>query len=354
MASFITWLLLGASAGLAALAIGVSTWKWHRAKKSTHRHQIEAAFRPRLVELLAEEDAELDELASAATQKGDVGSTVDDMAISLMSKLRGEDRRILRDLLVQRNAFVRAQNRTRSFVAARRARAVELLGDGDVHAATPEVTWLLDDRSIEVRKAAARALGKLGAPESVPVLMSALKRGRVPTSVVGMAILHIGMAATDELSTSLLADDPKERRMAADCLGSLGIFEAVSAIARLVGQETNNDVSRAAIRALGRLGSPAGIEALTGLGPDTAAEVRAEAATALGWIGGDDAIAGLDVALGDSEPIVIRAATGSLRLLGRPGTDRLEALALTEGKAGAFAREALDLTRMRTAEGRAA
>ncbi|MCP4223661.1 MAG: HEAT repeat domain-containing protein, partial [Actinomycetia bacterium] len=101
-------------------------------------------------------------------------------------------------------------------------------------------------------------------------------------------------------------------------------------------------------------GSPTGIGALTGLGPDTAAEVRAEAATALGWIGGDVAIAGLDVALGDSEPIVIRAAAESLRRLGRPGLDRLQALASTDGKAGAFAREALDLTRVRTVEGRAA
>lgn len=354
MAPFITWLLLAASTGLAVLAIGVSARKWYRVKKSTRRHQIEAAFRPRLIELLAEESAELDELATTTTQKGDVGLAVDDLAIGMMSKLRGEDRRILRDLLVERGAFVRARNRTRSVIAARRARAVELLGDGEVHAAMPEVTRLLDDRNVEVRKAAARALGKLGVPESVPVLMRALKRGRVPTSVVGMAILHIGLAATDDLSASLLADEPIERRTAVDCLGSLGALQAVSAVARLIDQETNDDVSRAAIRALGRIGSPTGMEALTGLGPDTSAEVRAEAATALGWIGGDAAVAGLEVALGDSDPVVIRAATGSLRRLGRPGVDMLQALASSDGQAGAFAREALDLTRARTAEGTAA
>ncbi|MCP5026751.1 MAG: HEAT repeat domain-containing protein [Actinomycetia bacterium] len=355
MAHLIAWLLVAATAATTLLAVAVSAEKWRRTRSEGRRRRVEADFRPQLIEWLASEGAQGDGLIDNRSRSDGVASAIDDLAIGMMSKLRGEDRRLLRDLLERRNAFVRAIAETRSIFAVRRARAVELLGDGEVRAALPEMTRLLDDRSLEVRKAAARALGKLGEPISVTVLIRALAQRQVPASVVGMAILHIGMSASDPLGASLSAPEPRERALAADCLGALGALGAVPGLVQLVGREADPGVLRPAIRALGRIGSPDGIAVLTSvLGSAVDPEVRAEAVAALGWIGGDAARSGVEGALGDGKALVLRAATKSLRRLGPAGVERLREVAATDGPQGAFAREALDASAVELSARRAA
>ena len=325
------------------LVLSVSARKALRVKRMARRREIEAQFRPHLIAMLSEEHPDLDEIARAVSTVGDAGRAADDLASGLMSKLRGTDRRVLRELLERRGAFERARHQTSSRIAGRRARAVEMLGDGEVQNAVPEMARLLEDRNLEVRKAAARAIGKLGAPGAVGVLMNAFNTRRIPLSVIGMAILHIGPTTSDNLRASLSAEHPNERLLAAECLGVFGVLEAVSDLMVLVEVETRPRVSTAAIRALGRIGSPTAIECLTcAMKTGVQAEVRAEAAIALGRIGGDSVLVELEAAVHDEGSTVICAATQSLRMAGTAGIERLQAISSFEGAAGAFAREALD------------
>jgi len=219
------------------------------------------------------------------------------------------------------------------------------LGDCKIHAALPDLTNLLSDRNNEVRKAAARAIGKFGDPSSIPGLMAALTADQVPLSVVGMAIVHIGPSGNDALRSSLTAEHPQERLLAADCLGMSGALDALPELIALVEREQTPEVLQTALRALGRIGSPSAIQQLVvTLTRDVGPSVRAEAATALGRIGSDDALAALGSAALDREPSVIRAATESLTRLREPGIERLRVLSQSGGQVGAFAREALDTT----------
>ncbi|MBS7250415.1 MAG: HEAT repeat domain-containing protein [Candidatus Freyarchaeota archaeon] len=176
----------------------------------------------------------------------------------------------------------------------------------------------LNDSDPEVRIAAAQALANIGGPEAAEALAKAL--GDSDESVraeVFQALIRIGEKAVEALVRELKSNSPQVRRGSAEALDALGWTPSGEMKAYyLVVKERFSEVVELGAEALKTL-----ILALK----DPESRIRAEAAKALGKIGGDEALKGLIGALEDSEPTVRTAVVQALALIKRP--EAMEALA---------------------------
>jgi HEAT repeat protein len=115
----------------------------------------------------------------------------------------------------------------------------------------------LSDPQPEVREAAAEALGRTGAFESVPALIALLNDSerRVRWAAAG-ALGQIGSAdAVPALVQALEEKDAGLREVAAQALGEIGSAQAVEALLLRLG-DSSGHVRLMAIEALGQIGSP--------------------------------------------------------------------------------------------------
>jgi HEAT repeat protein len=118
----------------------------------------------------------------------------------------------------------------------------------------------------------------------------------------------------------LKAGDSATRREAAQKLGELGNPRAVAALAEALGDRSWEDRWAAAV-ALGKLRNGRGVAALgTALDSDESADVRCNAAWALGRIGGKVAAEHLLAALDDQDESVRRVVVEALAAVGKGDT----------------------------------
>lgn len=160
----------------------------------------------------------------------------------------------------------------------------------------PLVAALRDrQRDVLIRAAAAWALGTLGEPEVLEVLVERVKDGTEASRV---------------------------RSHAAYGLGDLGDRRAVAPLMEVLNQEADEDVRRSAVVALGQLADRRAVELLINiLETDRQSDVRQRAAKSLGLIGDERAI----------RPLVEAVARDALQLeaaeaLGQFGAPALHAL----------------------------
>jgi HEAT repeats len=222
--------------------------------------------------------------------------------------------------------------------AWRRATAAFTLGDMCARRAAPELLVALGDRVRDVRMAAARSLGRLGAVEAIEPLIASSLSGGVPRDVGGLALLDLGPTAVPHLVTLSGNVEPAIRSDAIELIGLLGgagheepLLDHMSDAAAAV--------RAASATALGRLGAGEARDALVHALEDRVPAVRAAAADALGQIGGRRAAdALLPVARADAfEP-----ARAAARALARIDPQRV-VQAASEPGAGPHLREAADL-----------
>jgi hypothetical protein len=222
----------------------------------------------------------------------------------------------------------------------RQAEAARALGLVRAEGALKPLLERLDDPHEEVRAAAVEALGHLGDPGCVPALLRALpdatrhQRARVVEAIraLGPSVAHALVAHArvhpDDLAT--VAE-------------LLGFTNATSAADDLLAWSNHQDsrVRAAALQAIGSLGldDRAYYYTLRALG-DTAEEVRAMAARALGRSRRRDAAPYLAQHLGDEWLVAAHAAT-ALRMLGPAGERELIARQEAPGLAGVLARQML-------------
>lgn len=153
-----------------------------------------------------------------------------------------------------------------------RAKAARRLGVLRSQAALPVLTEMLNDTtafsSPDIRQACATALGTIGDPGAVPALNEALRLG---TQQAIAALQAIGTAEAVGVLASVLQDFsrgktsiPADARdaMARTIAHSLGTLDDPSAVPALTTAMRHG--TRPAISALGRIGTPAAIDALTG------------------------------------------------------------------------------------------
>lgn len=315
--------------GLVCAAIARKAFRQYTGRR---RAELERTVRGRLLELVADDGP-----PPARPRARRAARCEARMAWELLQKLRGDARRPLTDLLEQRGELAAARRRTRRPGGVGRAHAAALLGDAGHVAAVPDLIALLSDRDPEVRRAAVRSLGKLGAPEAVPHLLAALHaRNACSATVIAEALMEIGVAAHRELQAGLASDMPAQREVAAMVLGLTGALAATDALTDLLARDPHPDVRRRAAEALGRLGLPAPVPVLIeSLTAARASPEREAAALALGRIGDPRAGPALALALDDPEPdVAVQAALG-LVLLDERGR-------LTARSDSPHAREALE------------
>lgn len=222
--------------------------------------------------------------------------------------------------------------------AWRRATAAFTLGDMCARRVVPELVAALDDRVRDVRMAAARSLGRLGAVEAIEPLIASTISGGVPRDVGGLALLDLGPPAVPRLVELSSSTEPAIRSGAIELIGLLG--EAGNAEPLLDHlRDPAAGVRTASATALGRLGAGEARDALVRALDDRVPDVRAAAARALGQTGGQRAA---DALLPVARSDVFEPARAAAQALARIDPRRVVEAAV-EPEAGPHLREAADL-----------
>ena len=292
---------------LTLVIIGLSTASalrrgWRLVAARRHESTLDAV-RPHVLERLAIADPEAGLVLDRALLRGRSDErSVEELVGGLLPKLRGEDRRTLaRDL--ERTGALRAGPTPHVLTATTGARrAATLVGAAQWRRALPELVWLLRDADVEVRGVAARAIGRMGAAEAVPYLLGALEAPRrsISTSVVGIALLHLGPASAPALVGGLGAAPAATRSLVAEILGLMGAQDAVDHLCRQLIGDSETEPRTAAAHALGRIGSPDAFDGLVAaLSRQEAPALRIAAALALGRIGDPAAVDELSLMMAD-------------------------------------------------------
>jgi HEAT repeat protein len=161
------------------------------------------------------------------------------------------------------------------------------------------------------------------------------------------ALARGGRSGSEHLAEAF--DDPgvgqTARAVAAETLGLIAALGATDALCSAAASpETDPNTRIAAIRALGRIGSPGALPVLLACLDEPDLPVRTAAAHALGAMGSPGAVTALAHLL-DGPHGLARNAAASLAGLGEPGRKALELAAGTPG-ASAQAAAALAATRL--------
>jgi HEAT repeat protein len=201
---------------------------------------------------------------------------------------------------------------------------------------------LLRDRSVEVRSAAVRALGRIGDGSDVPRLLACLEGETVPFTTVADALIELGAPAIPGARDGLRSPNVVIRAASSEVLGIVGAVDAAEDLLAHLHPVEDDEVRIRCSRALGRIGTPRAVGPLARLiSPSEPASVRAIAAQALGRVGGQAAAVALGPALDDQVHTVARNASAALIACGGPGRLVLRARAARPGRGAAYAQEAL-------------
>lgn len=156
---------------------------------------------------------------------------------------------------------------------------------------------LLQDKSEFVRREAAYALGESRSPSAVSALTNILTGDKEMTvrSAAATALGEIGDEAAVPTLVQVLAGQPGKKKQAKG--------------------EPNDFVKRSAAQSLGKIRSRAGVAVLitTVANETNDADLRREAATALGMIGDATAVPTLQTAFTSSDPYLSEAARAALK-----------------------------------------
>ena len=176
----------------------------------------------------------------------------------------------------------------RSRRAWQRGEAAFALGDVGPLRVAPALVDVLDDPDRDVRAAAARSLGRLGAVEAIEPLVRASAGGLLPRDVADVALLDIGPPAIERLAVLTRHADSEVRTSAVHLIGIIGAATDIGPVAdHLVDPAAS--VRAASASALGRLGAGEARDALIVALGDRVPDVRTAAARALGQLGGQHA-----------------------------------------------------------------
>lgn len=182
-------------------------------------------------------------------------------------------------------------------------------------AARHVATVLRADDDAGVRFQAAQALAKFADPTTVPDLLFALREDDLWVRVAATeGLIRIGSASVEGLLTALNHQNRAVRRASAKALGKIGDDRAVTGL-RAALLDSDMDVRRFAAQAIGRIGSEETVDALSDALRDDSDKVRKAAAGALVAIG-QPSIPALLEALDDPEPRVAIIAVVALREIG--------------------------------------
>jgi HEAT repeat protein len=195
-------------------------------------------------------------------------------------------------------------------------------------AAVPARVAALGDPSGAVRGAVVAALAVVGGTGTAAAVARVLGSEDPPTrNAACQALYHIGLAAVGPLSDAVAAGPRDVRLFALDVLALIAGHGAGAVIAAAA-RDPDPNVAAAAVTALGNVGGPEVVPALTAALADDP-WVRCAVATSLGRIGGAEATAALAGLLADADETVAYTAAQALGACGR--ADAVAPLAVAAG-----------------------
>ena len=347
-------LILAGCIGLLGILIVTSRvlrqWREHR------RAALNALARTWLLELATGDDARV-----AAAQRRVAAldrrewRALEPTVVSLLAKVKGELRCSLVSLFDERGTTAHALHGLASggrFRQVRRARFAALLGSLGNHDAWAPLCAALEDRSLAVRIAAARALGQIGVAGAARPLLGKLAGGRrVPSDIVAYALIQLGPGAQRDLVQAVSHQEPLVRAVAVEILGRTGAVSAAQALVAVLRADRSEEVRIRAARAIGRLGMLAGVAPLLAIiDASEPTALRVAATAALGDLGAGTATPRLERLLHDPAYHVAHNAAGSLLRLGPAGEAALtRAVTGGEIQAAAHAMEVLAIASVEAA-----
>lgn len=211
-----------------------------------------------------------------------------------------------------------------------------------------------DEDETNVKMACAQALGMIRDPKAIPSLIQALEDVNQWSSVkVAEMLVHFGERALPELLKALQNDSNTNQRIWAAQI--LGAIENTAAVPMLIQRLRDRDanVRIATVEALGRMKSPLAVHSIIDLLlRDPVAEVRSQAATALGNIADEAALTPLINALNDPEYWTRVRAVEALERLGADHTPHLTKLLMFDPRQEVRRRAAQALERLGVLEGK--
>ena len=256
-------------------------------------------------ELLREvDDASIE---AAATSLGHFdAATVERTLDAMLNDVEPNRHAIASKLAVRLGVVERYVDRARTASSwAERAHAVQILGNLALPACVPTLGAVLRDRyeDASIRASAGEALAKIKDPDAVPALIQEMREvDEHATPLLAEAVVRFGKMATSA-ALGLLSDqdNPAVRVWAARILGSIGDSAAIEPlISRL--RDRQELLRAAAANALGSFGDRRALQPLMQVMlRDPAPQVRAQAATAVGQIAGDQAASILVAAFSDPD-----------------------------------------------------
>jgi HEAT repeat protein len=197
--------------------------------------------------------------------------------------------------------------------ARRRERCARLAGALRLEAAVPWLGMQLNAVDRAVRRAAARALGRIGGARSAELLLGALRTRRLPPSRL---IIELSRAAPDLFIESCLLSPQNTavRAQLAAAAGLRGRRSGVHPLRRLVVEGTERERSTAC-RGLGLIGDPEAGPELSSALTHRSWRVRKAATRAFGVIGDRSRLPELNERLYDPNPSTRYAAARAMRLV---------------------------------------
>lgn len=205
-----------------------------------------------------------------------------------------------------------------------------------------------DEDETNVKMACAQALGMIKDPKAIPSLIQALEDVNQWSSVkVAEMLVHFGERAVPELLKALQNDTNTNQRIWGAQI--LGAIESTAAVPLLIQRLRDRDanVRIATVEALGRMKSPLAVHSIIDLLlRDPVAEVRSQAATALGNIADEAALTPLINALNDPEYWTRVRAVEALERLGADHTPHLTKLLMFDPRQEVRRRAAQALERL--------
>jgi HEAT repeat protein len=197
-----------------------------------------------------------------------------------------------------------------------RIAAVKQIGDGQHTSALPHLAETLrEDIDAGVRYQAALTLAKFADPATTNDLLNALREDDLWVRVaVTDALIRIGQPSVTGLIEALRDENHAVRRAAAKALGKIGAGVAAKSLQGAL-LDVDTDVRRFAAEALGRIGDEGSINVLAEALRDEHERVRQAAAGALVKIG-EPSIPVLLEATNDPDTSVTITAVFSLKELG--------------------------------------
>jgi len=208
----------------------------------------------------------------------------------------------------------------------------------------PTLTRLLEDPQPEVRRVAIRSLGRIGSADAAEPLLHSVS-GDPPTSSMDVSAALVLLAPDATAVLARIARESTsdvERAVAAEVLGLRGAVVSAPTLITMLQDSNSPEVQIRAARALGRIGDPRAVQALSEALGLSDVRLRTVAARALGELGAAAAISALAGHLDDPDHRVATNAAEALCRLGDGGYHTLVQASMGDnGRAAGHAREAL-------------